>query len=678
MRKLCLPLATILLAAGTGGPGWSDLGAETDCQGSSSAFCRVTTTGFPLRLLVKPQSNIYFEKDESSAQVRSNVPPFEVLYAYEMDDVSYDENFSAAGWFRVGASLDAPEGWMRADDVVPWKQALALAFTNPGPSERKPVVMFDSAESLDYAIEDFETAQKDPEQFVDRVITGGDIPEGVISREGSGWIDIDQTFYLMPILSHLDLSSLGVGYDMRGVQLAALTNQARSAQSDACDIRDKGAADCFRDQQGSGVAHLAMEAVFVIDMTASMGPYIDAVRNAVRESTQALAQQVGTDQIRFGLVGYRDVIHASPGIEFVSNNFTPELLPPVEFSEMLKSGGSGTENSPAIAEATVGSGDYAEEVFAGLETAINSAWSEDVARVIILIGDASSHPLEHEKNTTGLDEVSIREMADQADIYIASIYVGSDTDSDFALAKPQFETLAAGSDGSRAFSVASGGSAEALELSMRAVIEAVNAAISGGSFAPIMSSAVAGGDATAGAVLSAVRAAFVDYLGGDAQPPANIVAWALDRDITDYSKKSFDLKIMLTRKDMEELQDLVRGLISELNAGSTSSVDFFSGIQGASGASSYDFAIEDADRFSNSPNLPTWINALPYKSQFLSLSREDFVQASPDDRSRYEADLKALVDLYDEALNRPDGWVALNAQARVDEKIYMLDLDNLP
>ncbi len=675
MNTLRVALAAIA-AAGVCSPVWANLMAEIDCQDQGDAHCRVNATGFPLRLLVKPQSNIYFEKDEASAQVRSNIPPFEVLYAFEMDNVSYDENFSAAGWFRVGSSFEVPEGWMRAVDVVPWKQALALAFTNPGPSERKPVVMFSSADSLDYAIEDFETNQLDPEEFVEAVMRGGDIPEGVVSREGTGWVDIDQTFYLMPILAHMDLSSLGVGYDLRGVQLAALTNAARSAQSNACDVRDEDAAECFRAQQGSGVSQLALDAIFVIDMTASMGPYIDAVRNALRETTQSLASQVGNDRIRFGLVGYRDSTAESPGLEFVSNDFTPDLLAPAEFSDLLNSGGSSFEGMPVIAEAVVGSGDIAEEVFAGLETAINSNWSEEAGRIIILIGDAPSHPLGHAKNTTGLDEVSIREMADQNRIYIASVYVGPDNDSDFDLAKPQFTTLAAGDEGGRAFSVASG--ATGLNDSMRTVVEAVTAAVSDGSFAPVLSDSVSSDDATAGAVLSAVRAAFVEYLGSEAQPPSNIVAWALDRDLTDYSKRSFDLKVMLTRKDMEELQDLVRGLLSELSAGSTTSTDFFGGIQGASGASSYDFEIADAEKFSESPNLPTWIGELPYRSQFLSLSKEDFIQASPDDRSRYEADLKALVDLYNEALNRPDGWVSLNEQARVDEKIYMLDLKNLP
>ena len=674
MNLFHIPLITALMAGGLSGYAWADLANEVDCQNDEKKVCRIKTTGFPLRLLVKPQSNIYFDKDASSAQTRSNVPAFEVLYAFEMDKVSYDENFSAAGWFRVGESLDSLKGWMRADDVVPWTQALALAFTNPGPAERKPVIMFDNVDSLDYAIEDFETAKIDPTEFVDRVMAGRDIPDGVISREGTSWIDIDQNFYLMPILSHIDLSSLGVGYDLRGVQFAALTNTARSLQRDACDIRDSGARGCFDLEQSSGGLQLSLDAVFVIDMTLSMQPYIDAVRGALRQSTQTLASQVGFDRIRFGLVGYRDVPEASPGIQFLSHNFTTELLPPTEFSALLRPGDSGSEAEPAIAEAAVSSGDFEEEVFAGLETALNSSWSGDAGRIIILIGDAPSHPLGHEKNMTGLDERSVREMADQANVYIASIYIGSEFDEHYAVAKPQFETMA--EDG--AFSIASGGTAEALELSLRTVIEAVTDAVAQGNFTPVMSDAIESDDTTSQAVLSAVRAAFVDYLGNEAQPPSNIVAWALDRDITDYSKKSFDLKILLTRKDMEELQDLVQGLISELNAGSTNSADFFSGIQGASGASTYDFAIGDADKFSSSPNLPTWINALPYRSQFLSLSKEEFLQASPDDRSRYEADLKALVNLYDEALKRPDGWISLNEAANVNERIYMLDLENLP
>lgn len=649
-----------------------------DCRGDPAKFCIVSTTGLPLRVLVKPQSNVYFEKDLTGPQIRSNVPAFEVFYTFEMDNVSYDDNFNATGWFGVGPSHNSPEGWMRADDVVPWRQALALAFTNPGPSERRPVVMFDNRESLNYMLDDFETGNAAPDEFYRRIMAA-DIPEGVISRETNGWVDIDQTFYLMPILNHMDLSSLRMDGDMRGIQLAALTTASRSEQSSACDLRESDADDCIEEQSGGIISGLNLDTMFVIDMTASMGPYIGAVRNAVHQSAQLLGERFSSSDknLRFGLVGYRDIVELSPGIEFVAHNFTPSLLSKEDFARLLEEGRGETTGS-AIKESIVGSGDFPEEVFAGLEMAINSNWSQDAARILILIGDASSHPISHPKNSTGLDEKSIREMADHNDVYIASIYVGSEESPDYSVAREQFETMAAGDGESNiAFAMATG-SGESLERSLRDVMERVHNFVEGGSFESIASGNASETGSAGQAILSAVRAAFVDYIGTEAQPPSNIVAWASDRDLADFSKKSFDIKVMLGRKDMEELQDLLKGLLETLNVGSASSTFVFAQVQGGATASAYDLGIENTDAIVESELVPRWISDLPYKSEVLTLTLEEFVNSSADDRSRFETRLGSLVEFYNEALSRPDGWVLLNEQASVDDRIYMLDITNLP
>lgn len=652
---------------------------DIDCQDDLQKFCVVKTTGLPLRVLVKPQSNVYFEKDETSFQIRSNIPAFEVFYTFEMDGVSYDDNFNAAGWFHVGPSHNAPEGWMRADDVVPWRQALALAFTNPGPSERRPVVMFDSDESLDYTLEDFESGINTPNKFYEQVMSSN-VPEGVISREINSWIDIDQTFYLMPILNHMDLSSLRVDGDLRGVQLAALTTEARSQQSTACDLRESDSSDCIVKQSGGITLEFGLDVIFVIDMTASMGPYIDAVRSAVRESAQRLSEDLDSPEtkLKFGLVGYRDVVEFSPGIEFVTRNFTPDLMGASEFAELLNDGNAETGRFPTVIESNVSSGDFPEEVFAGLEVAINTNWSQDAARLLILVGDASSHPITHPKNSTGLDEKSIREIADHSNVYIASVYVGDEGSPDFEIAREQFEAVAAGdAESNIAFAVASGSQAS-LERSLRDVIENIMGFVSNGNFETLMSDNTTSSDSTGQAILSAVRAAFVDYIGSEAQPPSNIVAWALDRDPTDYSKKAFDIKVMLGRKDMEELKDLLQGLIETLNTGSTSSTFVFAQVQGGSTASSYDLGIENSEAIANSNLVPKWISNLPYKSEVLTLTLEEFTNSSADDRNRFETRLGSLINFYDEALNRPDGWILLNEQASVDDRIYMLDIANLP
>ena len=579
----------------------------------------------------------------------------------------------------MGASHDIPDGWMRAEDVVPWRQSLALAFTNPGPSERRPVIMFDSEESLSKLLEEFELEQASPIEFYEQIMASN-IPEGVVSREINSWIDIDQTFYLMPILDHVDLSSLRIDGDMRGVQLASLTTESRSQQQDACDLRETNSDECIREQSGSLSSELAIDVVFVLDMTASMQPYMDALRKAIRDGVKLIEERFESseEQLKFGLVGYRDVVEMSPGIEFVANDFTPNLLNTAQFSKLFDDHVSGTEMGPLIIASQISSGDFQEEVFAGLETAINANWSLDSARVIVLIGDASSHPLSHPKNTTGLDENSIRELADHNSVYIASIFVGDTQTEDFPIAKQQFQTVATGdADSNIAFSIASG-TETTLEVSVKNSISNILDFVSKGDFGAIMSDNVESSDSTSQAILSAVRAAFVDYLGSDAQPPSNVVAWALDRDPTDYSKKAFDIKLMIGRKDMEELKDLLQRLVDILHAGTASSTFVFAQVQSGSTASAYDLGIENTDAIAQSNLVPKWIASLPYKSEVLTLTLDEFTNASADDRNRFETRMSSLIDFYDEALNRPDGWILLNEQASVEDRIYMLDIANLP
>lgn len=647
--------------------------ADVDCDTGPNAPCIVTTTKLPLRLLAKPQSNVYAQMDTQSGQLTPNVPAFSAYYAYEAVDVSYDENFKATGWFRVGANETGPEGYMLADDVVPWKQALALAFTNPGPSERKPVLMFGTADDLDATLSEIEDGTTTAEDLYDKAMAAPPAPDGVISREGNSWVDIEKSFYLMPILAYSDLSYFSPNNDLKGVQLAALTAAARSQQASACDLQQQDAGKCIQQQSGSFSSQLGMDAVFVIDMTVSMQPYIDAVRGAVRDAARALSANFSStsEKLRIGLVGYRDSPEHSPGIEFAAKNFTPDLLSAEEFIELMDTG--------VVKAATVGSGDFTEDVFAGLKAAVDSNWSNEAARIVFLIGDASGHPVGSPKNSTGLDEKSIRELAKQNNIYIASIYVGSN-ESDFALARPQYEGVASG-DGESAIAFArvqDQGQEASLEVSLRDAIDKFIAFLGTGDFGKLMSSSTSADDTVGQAMLAAARAAFVDYIGTEAQPPSNIVAWALDRDPTAFEKKAFDIKLLVKRKDMEELMLLLNSLLEQLRGGQKTGTAFFGNIQQGSTAASYDLGISNTDKIATSDRVPTFIRNLPYKSEVLSLSLEEFQNASPDDRAIFEQRIESLISLYNNILNNSDVWVLLNDEAFAEEKVYLLDLANLP
>ena len=103
-------------------------------------------TVIPLRVLTRPFSNIYKEPDESKAKVEENVPTFKPFYVYTRPEVKATAT-EVKGWYEVGSdNRGTVLGWMKADDVLAWKQNMTLAYTHP--DGRKPVLMFENREAL--------------------------------------------------------------------------------------------------------------------------------------------------------------------------------------------------------------------------------------------------------------------------------------------------------------------------------------------------------------------------------------------------------------------------------------------------------------------------------------------------------------------------------------------------
>ena len=664
---------------------------DVTCDPSGEKFCQVKATGLPLRLLPKPGAHLYVDKDENSA-TSGDLRPFSVLYAFAEDGVNYDANFKATGWYRAGHGAKSPDGWVKADDVVPWKQALALAYTNPGPAERKPVLMFENHDALKKTLNDIKGKTITPVAIYDQ-IAGNKIPAGIISREPNAWVDIDRTFYLLPILQYEKLEPYAP--DLLGLQLAALTNQGKAQQTAACNLQKSDANQCFREQAGPGTNSLKADVVFVVDTTNSMQGNIDAVRVAISKTAQTMQQQIANpDALKFGIVDYRDDLRpetGNPDLEYLTKNFTPDLLPADKFEALMDSG--------AVKAAAVGSGDWPEEVFAGVRDGIKSNWTAKAAHILVLIGDASSHPVGHPKNTTGLSEVALKQLAKENNVYIASIYVkepSSGVEQDLVVAKPQFEGLATGDkDNGLAFSVVLGnsrignsaadgsptgeeGQNLGLEEALKAAFSKIVNFIGTGKFDSIVTSNTAADDTTGQAVLSAVRAAFVDYIGSGAKPPPNIVAWVVDRDLTDFEKKSFDVRVAVRRGEIQELQSALTTILNKFRSSEANSLNFLQQVQLSSTASSYDLKISDTEKVANSPLVPLWIKSLPYKSDALALSYEEFKNEAADDRAKFEAELEKKIAFYDDIMNRPEAWVRLDPQGSDEDKVFMLELKDLP
>ena len=128
----------------------------------------------------------------------------------------------------------------------------------------------------------------------------------------------------------------------------------------------------------------ALDLVFVIDTTASMGPVIRDLAASMRSIVRVLERMVPS--VRIGISAYKDHdIPLPPVIAFPLTEANPYLARIVGFLDHL-------EESP-IPSRTID-----EDVHLGLEAATLMHWRPDARQVLVLIGDAEAHP-EHQNET---------------------------------------------------------------------------------------------------------------------------------------------------------------------------------------------------------------------------------------------------------------------------------------
>jgi serine/threonine-protein kinase PpkA len=107
--------------------------------------CVEEATQLPLRVLPRPFSHVYRQPSaDADGIVIANVPSFHPLYVFDRRDLDLRDPANPKGWYQVGATQADANGWMSAQDVLEWRQALLVSYTHPGglTEGRNPVLMF--------------------------------------------------------------------------------------------------------------------------------------------------------------------------------------------------------------------------------------------------------------------------------------------------------------------------------------------------------------------------------------------------------------------------------------------------------------------------------------------------------------------------------------------------------
>jgi len=657
--------------------------------------CRDTKTRLPLMALPRPFSNIYTSRETGAHAVYAeNVRPFYPLYVFDRSGLDLSDPANPEGWYQVGVTVKRAVGWMQARDLLEWRQALVVAYTHPGSGDdaRHPVLMFNELERLQTVVEstDREMAASALYETLDQ----GGVPEGVVSSEAKKFRDIDKDFYIFPVV---DFKEVFLFDDpARYLQVAAAIPQERSTAGGETVLDNEAFLAEVRTEGTVGAgAPPNVDIVFVMDMTSSMGPYIDATKEAMGRIARLVLDKV-TDRsrIRFGLVGYRDNVQQMPDLEFTARNFTPTLVDDQALVDLL------TFEAKA---APSGSRDYAEEVYAGVSEGLNSAWSGDRSlKFVILVGDASAHEPDHDQATTQLGAAELRGLADQLKVKIASIHLSDPrAAADHATAEQQFRTLALnpGAEVALYYDISTDDlgrfedTVSKLAGSLAAIINATADGGTGGTAAQVAKQAVQMGSGGSGvapagadaleqqALEKTIETALVEYLGDQAQAPRDIIAWTFDRDLVDPTRKALSVRVLLNREQLNNLIIALEAVVTALKEAELTQAEFFGALQAVvtqTIKTADDIDFEKAKRLSETRLMPSWIESLPYQSQILAMSNEMYEQLTPDERVALERNLSNKLALYREINESTGLWHALAEDQASLREVTPLMLEMLP
>jgi hypothetical protein len=402
---------------------------------------------------------------------------------------------------------------------------------------------------------------------------------------------------------------------------------------------------------------------------------------------QGLGKQLN-DRVRFGLVGYRDSLTAAPKIEYTAKNFTPELVDGAELAKLLDSKAKAT---------SVGSHDYQEEAFAGIDEALSSSWREDAMKFIVLIGDASSHIKGHAQNTTGKGADELLRDIDGKQIHVIALHLQDPrAEKDFALAETQFKTLSTvrGSDGDSAYLAINAFQKDAFSKAVDSITlriggsieQAIAKANQGnkillGDVEPDVSGDVNddAGKAAEAAFDKAWSAALIEYLGQGARPPKDVVAWVMDRDLIDPTLRTLDVRLLINRTQLSSLVQALDRVVQALIQTDISQKQFFQALQSVAGqAMKRPEDLAKAQELVDTGLLPAFVNSLPYKSSILSLTDERFANMSVDSRAELQWTLLAKLKQYRDINEQVDQWHRLNETDSDSDMVYPLNIDYLP
>lgn len=641
---LCLLCGTLILASNTEAAPLLQEGKRTLYQ----------------RVISHPTAQLYAQASDQSQVVDKSLRPFTPLYVYERGQ----------GWLNVGKGTNKADGWIKADLTTPWNQSLTLLFSNR--SQRDPVIFFRDTKAL----QDICDAPDMSERLVSLQLsvakkkTG---PEVVASEPMTSSVDLDR-FYLMPILEMQE------PYEGTKFLRVASIDPGQIPGSQYHQGKGGTAADPTKKAPRTGIA-------IVMDTTVSMQPYIEQSRQLIKTIYDRLQKEKLAEHVGFAFVAFRNSTAAVPELEYVST---------VVSDFVTASNRKELESRLAeVREAKVSTHSFNEDSLAGVYNAIESlSWDEYDSRIILLVTDAGPLPSDDRYRSVAMEPQEMADFAGQKGIWIVAVHIKTPAGaSNHDYAEQAYRTLSMKNGSAQYQSIKTSNPKEgaryfaAVAESLAKTMEQVVTLTTQGKMLTRPKDAAPKNPEEDAAQL-AQRLGYalqLEYLGRANRTPAPQVvsSWITDMDLAHLARgqrvPNVEVAVLLTKAQLNDLHAQIGAIIDNAErTKKTDSTDFFQGILSASARTARD------------PNMPTqgktlaelgvlgeFLDGLPYRSEVMLLTEEDWYRKSIGEQTAFINRLKSKLARYEEYDRDRKNWETFGTFS-ANDWVYRVPLNMLP
>ena len=505
----------------------------------------------------------------------------------------------------------------------------------------------------------------------------------VISIEPETFVDFSSQFYMLPVLEAKP-KRLPKRRRAMAVRIASVTREEEDEPLGPLSTREN-IAEALREFRAG--------AVFVIDASSSMQPYIRRTREAMRGVLDKVEAADLQDSVRFGVVGYRDDPAEVEGVEYLTRTFADpnEIAGAADFEEAAE----------PLDASKVSTRSFDEDAFAAIDHAMGRIdWSGFDARYLVLITDASARDASSPYATLELNAGDMRnDILGRSKTLPTALYVlhlktpvGVE---DHARAEAQYTELSRLESGRSLYYPVESGHPAAFQRKVAALADALveqigemQAAAQQSELpaAPAESAAQAEPDEESELRRSAAevgRAMALAYLGriSGAKAPSMFEGWALDRDFDNPSVDAFSVRLLLSKNQLSDLQRTMAATLEALDVAQIDPGDFFNQLRSAATAMSRDpnrVGQGEAKNLANAGLMGEYLEGLPYQSRIMSITEDDWMRMSIGDQQEIIDDVSSKIRLYQRFHDDADRWLALNEGDDPGDRVYPVPLDALP